>query len=210
MTRNGRWGGDAIRVQVCRNQGFQQMNEGRLPNVEAKDTSAQSGWGWSGGGQKKYNRLQRARGAAVPAAPSPLSLSRGPTNSSHSCRRGSRARGETQGYGRPPSKVARHWPALRVEGTEAPAGIRPARAETPYYEPGVGDGMGWGEAGGTDAGPRSRCRLQLQTCCSWRLLPGQDPPPTPLASPPGLPRSKKVAGNTSKRSRSRRERTLMA
>lgn len=120
------------------------MNEGWLPNVEVKDTSAQSGWGWSRGGQKKYNRLQRARGAAVPAAPSPLSLSRGPTNSGHSCRHGSRARGETQGYERPPSKVARHYPALRVEGAEAPVGIRPARNETPYYEPEVGDGVGRG------------------------------------------------------------------
>lgn len=70
------------------------------------------------------------------------------------------------------------------------------------------------EAGEADAGPRSRSRrrrLQLQTCGRGvSHPPARAPPPTPLASPPGRPRSKRVAGNTSRRSSSRREKGFMA
>lgn len=174
--------------------------------MEAKDTSAQSGGGGAEAARRNTTAAART-GAAVPTAHSPPSLCPRPPNSGHSSRRGSRDR-ETQGYGRPPSKVARHCPALRVKGAEAPAGIRPARAGTPQLQAG-GRGRGGERPAERMTDPGSAAASGFKLGCRW-LLPGQDPLPTPLASPPGPLRSRTVAGNTSKSSRSRRERSLMA
>lgn len=122
---------------------------------------------------------ERARGAAVPTAPSPPS----PKPRTHQLRPQLQARVPGQ----------RRSPRLRAatkQGRSAlpraphargggPSGTQPARAETPYYRPGVGEGVGrgWRDARRTQE-PLPPPASNLRSVAS-RLLPGQDPPPTP-------------------------------
>lgn len=76
----------------------------------------------------------------------------------------------------PPSKVARHWPALRVEGAEALAGgFRLARLSAPYYPSGDGEEVKGGRRG----------RRQTQA-------PPPPPPPPPASNLPSLSRPRPV------------------
>lgn len=156
--------------------------------METKATSAQSR-GDGGGAALTAARSNKGCGAlrAQPGQAPLRPLPRAEDAPGPATEAGAGPEGRTHVLGRPP----------RAPGEAAPRGSRLARPAAPLLPPGS---PGAGEA---DAGPRSRRRRQ-------RLLPGRAPPPTSLVSPPGLPRSRRVAGNTSKSSSSRRGRSLMA
>lgn len=143
-------------------------------------------------------RAQHPPPQACGSGRTPSSSGRTPPNSGHLCRRGSR-----------PREQGRSGTALRAERTKGQAGCGLCTRASRLPRAG-----GWGARRGRPARWTRSPGAEALPPPTSNLSPASPelptPPPTPLASPPGPPRSKTVAGNTSKRSRSRRGRSLMA
>lgn len=192
------------------------MNEGGRRAWKRKDTSAQSrGWGWSGaaGGQ----RPSPAAGLQAAARSGPTGRPGHGPSASLPPAQDPPAPTSAAGAGPGGKPNPRRHPA-RPPGTaprsawrrQRPTGACPTRPAAPTASWGVEDEAEGGRRAGRrtqELPPPPPPALNLQSLASPSR---RAPPSTPLASPPGPPRSKRVAGNASKRSRSRRGRSLMA
>lgn len=178
--------------------------------MEAKDTSALSarGWGWSGagGGQKK----QPGCGAlGAQPCPAPPPAAEDPPVLAAPAGEGPGQEKQAQPSAGHEARSPGHGPALRVQGAGR-SGVSSARGDPCCYEPRLGERAERGQRGGRgpqdpERPPPPTSNLPSLASPSW-----PSPPHTPLASPLGPPRNKTVAGNTSKRSSSKRGRSLMA
>lgn len=189
------------------------MNEDGLAAWKLKTRQP---WARGAGGGAEPEAAKRNSPAAARSehrrGQSPLvaSCSRGPFSSRRSCRRGSRGREASPALGRPRSKVARTRPRTPRAKDRAQRGLQRPRGPLllrAYAWGGGGERPAeWTRTPGPGAATASNFKLAV-TGISFLAIPLRT---LSLASPLGPPRNKTVAGNTSKRSSSKRGRSLMA
>lgn len=129
---------------MCRNHGFQQMNEERLPTWKLKTRQPRADGGGAEAARRNTTGCSALRVQLCPLPPRPLPRAEDPPTPAT-------AAGAGPGPGEKPKARGGHQarshgtaPRSAWKGQKPQRGFGPRALRPPYYKPGVGEGVGRG------------------------------------------------------------------